>query len=214
MVLFYGVVYGNFQLANRRKQQLLLEKLSVENQLIQLKNQLNPHFLFNAFNTLAALIEEDQDKSVVFVEKLSIFYRRLLEHGNASIIPLAQEIEMLELFVDILKVRFAGQLEVNMNIHDLEGYSLPPLTLQLLIENVVKHNAMSSSSPMIIDIVQNKSRINVSNPIRPLFVPISSTQQGLSNLKKRFLLAGLEEPIIKKDQDIFSIIINVRTDES
>ena len=195
----------------RKKEKLALEKLNIENQFINLKNQLNPHFLFNAFNTLIGLIEEDSDRSVAFVERMTDFYRNMLEHGKQNLITLAQEHEMLNQYIAILKARFNGQLDIQLDINDnTTEYKLPPMTLQLLLENAVKHNVVSSKKPLRFSIEQVKDKVSVRNVKTALVQDVQSTKTGLENIKRRFDLVGLPKPIIKDTDDHFEVIIHLK----
>ena len=195
----------------RKKEKLALEKLNIENQFINLKNQLNPHFLFNAFNTLIGLIEEDSDRSVAFVERMTDFYRNMLEHGKQNLITLAQEHEMLNQYIAILKARFNGQLDIQININEnTTDYKLPPMTLQLLLENAVKHNVVSSKKPLRFSIEQIQDKVSVRNVKTALVQDVQSTKTGLENIKRRFDLVGLPKPIIKNTDDSFEVIIHLK----
>lgn len=195
----------------RKKEKLALEKLNIENQFINLKNQLNPHFLFNAFNTLIGLIEEDSDRSVAFVERMTDFYRNMLEHGKQNLITLAQEHEMLNQYIAILKARFNGQLDIQLDINDnTTEYELPPMTLQLLLENAVKHNVVSSKKPLRFSIEQVKDKVTIRNVKTALVQDVQSTKTGLENIKRRFDLVGLPKPIIKNTEDSFEVIIHLK----
>lgn len=195
----------------RRKEKLELEKLNVENQLINLKNQLNPHFLFNAFNTLVGLIEEDSERSILFIERMTDFYRNMLEYGKKDLISLSVEKTILEQYIDILKARFNGQLDIIIDIsEDTDLYQIPPMTLQLLVENAVKHNVVSSKRPLKINIIQKGKKLIVSNVKELLIRKSFSAKVGLSNIEKRFQLVDLPAPVINDRKDIFEIIIQLK----
>ena len=196
---------------SRKKEKLALEKLNIENQLTNLKNQLNPHFLFNAFNTLIGMIEEDSDRSVAFVEGMSDFYRNMLEHGKQKMITLAQEKEMLSQYIGILKARFNGQLDISLEIDEnLEQYEIPPMTLQLLLENAIKHNVVSTKNPLQISIQQSGKTIVVRNRKTTLVENVRSTQTGLKNIKRRFELINLKAPEISNTTDYFAVKLHLK----
>lgn len=196
---------------SRKKEKLALEKLNIENQFINLKNQLNPHFLFNAFNTLIGLIEEDSDRSVFFIEKMTDFYRNMLEHGKQNTITLTQEKEMLSQYIDILKARFEGQLEISLQIEDAtDDNVLPPMTLQLLLENAVKHNVVSSKKPLQVSIIQYKGRIIVRNRKVGLVQNAKGTKTGLENIKRRFELINIRAPEIIETDEVFEVKIYLK----
>jgi hypothetical protein len=199
------------QRETRKKEKLALEKLNIENQFINLKNQLNPHFLFNAFNTLIGLIEEDSDRSIDFVEKMTDFYRNILEYGKSNMIPLSEEKEILCQYIDILKARFNGQLNIKMRFDDdLKSYEIPPMTLQLLVENAVKHNVVSTKNPLQISINQNKNTVTVKNKKTALINASPGTKTGLKNIKRRFELVNLTTPKIHETDKYFEVILIVK----
>lgn len=195
----------------RKKEKLALEKLNIENQFNNLKNQLNPHFLFNAFNTLIGLIEEDNDRSIDFVEKMADFYRNILEYGKSNMILLSEEREIMYQYIDILKARFNGQLNIESKFEDdLESYEIPPMTLQLLIENAVKHNVVSTKDPLHITITQNGDTLLVKNIKSALINPSQGTKTGLTNIKRRFELINLATPIIRETDEEFEILLKMK----
>lgn len=194
----------------QRKEKQALEQLKVKNQLTNLKNQLNPHFLFNSFNTLIGLIEEDKPNSVAFVERMSDFYRSMLELGKKDMVSLNKEMELLALYLDILKTRFDGQLLIESNVDELEGFTIPPFTLQILVENAVKHNVVSTKSPLRIKIEMEGSALKIWNSKNQLINPSKGTKTGLENITRRFSLAGLSEPIIINLDDSFEVCLKLK----
>ena len=195
----------------RKKEKLLLDKLNIENQLINLKNQLNPHFLFNAFNTLIGLIEEDSERSIVLVEKMTDFYRNVLNFGKLDIVSLQEESEVLSQYIAILKARFNGQINIELDFEkDLTIYAIPPMTLQLLVENAVKHNVVSTKDPLTITIKQRGNTISVNNKKSPLIKPSPGSKIGLVNIKRRFELINLAPPIIHETTEYFEVILKIR----
>ena len=198
---------------NREKQKnekLALENLKIENQLTNLKNQLNPHFLFNSFNTLIGLIEEDTPKSIEFVERLSDFYRAMLELGKLDLVPLEKEIELLEQYMSILMTRFSGQLHFKTEYDNLDDFVLPPFSLQMLVENAVKHNVISSKAPLDIRVTKTDDIVSVWNQKNLLLSTSKGTKTGLENISRRFKLAGLEEPIILDQDDFFEVKLKLK----
>jgi hypothetical protein len=199
---------------SRKREKQALEKLSIENQLINLKNQLNPHFLFNAFNSLVGLIEEDKDRSIIFVERITDFYRNMLEYGKENLIVLKKEKTILEQYVDILKTRFNGQLDIRIHIsQDLEKLQIPPLTLQLLVENAVKHNVVSTKNPLRIDITQVGEKLIVRNDKKKLMSASPGTKTGIENINKRFELVNLPLPIIDNNPEYFEVTLQLKIKE-
>ncbi|WP_149241767.1 histidine kinase [Dyadobacter sp. 32] len=191
---------ATFYIVSNRKnflkvQQLLLdaEQLEKENlkaQLLVLKNQVNPHFLFNNFSILTSLIESDPKKSIIFLNRLSQSYRYILSQPDSEKISLKAELEFIETYIFLLKSRFEEKLQVAIDIPrtHCERFQIAPSTLQLLIENAVKHNRMSDEDPLIISIFVENDYLIVSNPIQLRPVTENSTGLGLSNIVNRYKL--------------------------
>ncbi|MCX6273608.1 MAG: histidine kinase, partial [Bacteroidetes bacterium] len=161
-----------------------LKKEAIEFQFEMLKSQVNPHFLFNSFNTLIAIIEEDQKTAVSYVEKLSEFFRSIVAYRDKNLIPLREEINLLNNYFFLQKKRYGQHLSLNIKIDDntLSATQIPPLTLQLLVENAIKHNAVSKESPMEIGIFIESSNIIVVNNINPKLLSERSSGMGLQNI--------------------------------
>jgi LytS/YehU family sensor histidine kinase len=174
-----------------------------------LKSQVNPHFLFNSFNTLIAIIEEDQKTAVSYVEKLSEFFRSIVAYRDKDLIPLREEINLLDNYFFLQKKRYGQHLSLSIKIDDntLSATRIPPLTLQLLVENAIKHNAVSKESPMLIEIFTESSNIIVQNNMNPKLLNERSSGMGLQNITNRFNLLTDEMVEIKNDGKIFSVKI-------
>lgn len=200
-----------YYLQNNKIKRLLqgeIERKAVESELMHLKNQLNPHFLFNSFNTLIALIEEDPTKAVAFTEDLTDFYRLILEQSKAELIPYSEEIQIVEIYCDILNERFGHSLNLyiqNKNMPTL----IPPLTIQLLIENVVKHNELTSKKKLNVDIYFDGNYIIVANDKRPKLSKPISTKQGIANIKKRYELLCHQQILINNWDHRFEVKLPV-----
>ena len=110
-----------------------------------------PNFLFNSFNTLVNIVEENSDHAVEYIEKLSDYYRSILQFRNHKTIPLSDELRLIDDFIFLLDHRFGKNLSVEINVDGSQGY-LPPLSLQMLVENAVKHNIISTKKPLVIKI--------------------------------------------------------------
>lgn len=185
------LVEENMELLLRAERQ---EKANILSQFELLKNQINPHFLFNSMNILAALIPQDAAKAVEFTSRFSKVYRKLLELREQPLIDLAQEMEFTESYVFLQKMRFADSLQVQADLPPAVLSScLPPFTLQILLENAVKHNEVSEARPLKIRIaVATDGRLEVSNNLQPRGTPVESTRLGLDILKTRIALITSE----------------------
>ena len=186
-----------------------LKKQTMQAQLETLKNQVNPHFLFNSLNTLATIIPEDPKMAVEFVQKLSKVYRYILEIKKREMIPLREELECISAYRFLLDIRFGSNFTMDINIpeHHLEDH-IVPLSLQILIENAIKHNIVSTAKPLKIKIGLNKSGdIVVSNNLQKKIRVSDSTGTGLANIDSRYkLLSGKSIEVITS-HDYFRVVI-------
>jgi sensor histidine kinase YesM len=199
ILLFYGFIRWR-ENEIKRKQQLKREK--IEFQLENLKAQINPHFLFNSFNTLITLIEEDSHQAVTYVEKLSDFYRSLLSYRDVELIPLKEEINLSKNYIFLLQHRHGDNLVVSYSLDlPVEEYVIPPLTLQMLIENAVKHNVVSKANPLHVFIGNTKfNELYVTNNLQLRSGDLPSTRFGLQSINARFELAS-NKPIVVVQTD-------------
>ena len=178
------------------------EKLKQENlqsQFAALKNQVNPHFLFNSLNTLATIIPENSDQAVEFVEKLSSVYRYLLQYKDDETVDLKTELDCIDAYFFLQKIRFGDNLHVHINVPaQYNNKQIPPLSLQILVENAIKHNIISSLKPLFIDIYIDAAGMLVTkNKLQKKKSVESSTKIGLQNLINRYRY------IFNKSIDIF-----------
>lgn len=186
-----------------RKNALLLEnqQLKHDNVLFQLnalKNQLNPHFLFNSLNTLSWLINQDTAKSQEYLQKLSQVLRYSLSMQEQQLVSLKDELILVENYVFLLQMRFGNNLQINISPIEPTPYQILPLSIQLLIENAIKHNVVSSSKPLQVDISFEEEHIVVSNKISPK-LHAEGTGIGLANLDNRYKLMTGKSISIQKD---------------
>ncbi len=172
-----------------------LKQKTLQAQFETLKNQVNPHFLFNSLNTLAAIIPENPDQAVTFVEKLSKLYRYILQYRDQETVDLETELSNIADYLFLQKIRFSDKLTWDINIPE-SSYSqqVLPLSLQLLAENAVKHNIISSDKPLHFSIRQEGDDLIVSNSYQPKRQTETSTGVGLQNLSERLALLH-QEPI-------------------
>jgi LytS/YehU family sensor histidine kinase len=188
----------------RRIEQLKKEKVEFEFQV--LKNQVNPHFLFNSFSTLMSLIEEKSDQALKYTEKLSDFFRIILQLRDEEVIPLKDEIALIDSYFFLLKKRFGENLNMEITLsEEILDTFIPPMTLQILIENVVKHNIISKDKPLNIRIYENNERIIVENDFQLKINPVISTGIGLENIIKRYRLIAGKEAEIEETADFFRV---------
>jgi len=159
------------------------EKL--ESQYQGLKDQLNPHFLFNSLNVLSNLVYEDADKANRFIEQLSRIYRYVLEVQNEEFVTLKTELEFANSFMELQKTRFGEKFLYEVNVSDAKHYGIAPLSLQLLLENAFKHNAATKENPLQIWIAQHDDVLIVKNNIQKRQSENKGTGLGLNNITER-----------------------------
>lgn len=187
-----------------------LESEKIRSQLETLRNQINPHFLFNSFNTLISEIEENPDKAVLYVEHLSDFYRSIVVHREKDIISLQEEINILNDYCFIQQKRYGEALQINISIplEQQKKYYIVPLALQLLFENAVKHNVISSEHPLCIELfIEDEEHLVVRNNINPKFTPEKGSSMGLQNIQKRYLLLSKKNVVVENDGKYFKVSI-------
>jgi len=210
--LFYFIYFYLQVSAEKQKSQIEVEQLKqaqLAANLSTLKEQLSPHFLFNTLNTLSSLT---QDKNVKdFVAELANVYRYVLQYKELDTATLEQEIHFIESYLYIIKTRLENAIDVTNTIDPKVAKSkIPPLTLQLLIENAIKHNIASGSKPLRIRIENTDNQfITISNNYQPKNSIQASTGIGLSNVMQRYQLLFKKEILIDKNPDFFSIKLPV-----
>jgi tetratricopeptide (TPR) repeat protein len=168
-----------------------LEKQQLLNEIALLKTQVNPHFLFNSLSILSSLVRVNADLSEQFIDQLSRSYRYILEQKEESLVSLRTELEFIQSYVFLLKIRFEKKFDLHFNLPDdvLEKYKIAPLTLQLLVENAVKHNRMSVREPLIVDVsLGDNETLIVKNRLQLRPTPAASTGLGLQNIINRYAL--------------------------
>ncbi len=182
-----------------------LKQQSLQNELIALKNQIDPHFLFNSLNSLTSLIRENEP-ATQFVKKLSYMYRYILQSGDSNLVSVKDELKFLESYTYLIRTRYRDRFSININIEEqyLEQ-QIPTLALQLLVENSVKHNEISGTHPLKVNIYSKEGSIYVDNPIRLRKTFAEGTKNGLLNLHKRYVLLLRKELTVRKENNIFSV---------
>lgn len=198
------VLYGKIYELLYAKQMVEMENERLKNENLSwqyntLVNQVNPHFLFNSLNSLSMLVREQQnDAAVTYIGQMSDTYRYIMEEGKAEKTTVRNELRFLEAYGYLLEIRYAGKLGVKIDVgKEFFDCEIPPLSIQPLIENAVKHNTITSSHPMTITITAKDNHIVVSNPIYPKLQPEESTGIGLSNLSSRYeLIVGHKIEVI------------------
>lgn len=187
-----------------------LKKRNLQTQLESLKEQVKPHFLFNCLNTLQALvIEEEKQRTLDFITDLAQVYRYLLQSNHQSLISLHKELEFIRAFVELLQHRFESgfRLEIDIPEHYLD-HQLPPLTLQILVENAVKHNRISVAHPLTIKLYSDSTgNLVVVNNRQPKRTRVASNGTGLANISAKYRLLNQSDIIIYESNTHFQVSI-------
>jgi two-component system LytT family sensor kinase len=186
-----------------------LKNQQIRTQFEVLQNQMSPHFLFNSLNTLTSLISEDQNIAINFTQKLSDVYRYILQNKERELVSLKEELNFAMDYLYLLKMRYPDNLYSTFKIDavHLTKY-IAPLTLQMLIENAIKHNVISKSNPLSIEVyVDNGKSIVVKNNVKPKQALERSTKTGLSNIRKRYQYLGNREIDIIHTDGYFMVAI-------
>jgi len=207
----YEIVYLN----KERESDLIKiersEKLKVQAQLDALKSQIDPHFIFNSLNTLSYLIRQSPDKAQLFNDTLARVYRYILANKEKDLVPLKQEIEFASNYFYLLKIRYQAGLHllIKMDSVSIEHYSIPPLSLQALIENAIKHNHFSEKLNLTIEITISENEIKVVNLKNNKKFDIQSSQIGLANLNERYSLIVNKDITILQTPEYFKVLLPI-----
>ena len=172
-----------------------------------LKSQVNPHFLFNSLNILLSLIDLDKEKSKQFTMALTEVYRHVLSFRNRTTVRLDEELELLRAYAGVLTIRYYKQLEVKISVQSEEALAkqLIPFSLQLLLENVTKHNEVSSMHPMKVSVIVNDATVMVINGIKPRHTS-SNSGIGLEYINRQYKRFD-KQLIVKNDGRLFTVVI-------
>jgi PAS domain S-box-containing protein len=193
------------ELTKANTQLLKLQKENLQSQFDVLKQQVNPHFLFNSLNVLTSLIRLEPELAEKFTEHLAKVYRYVLENKDNELVTLCTEISFLDAYIFLINIRFMDKVQVNICIPDNnKNHQIIPLAMQLLIENAIKHNAMSKKSPLVIDIfIDDQNQLNVVNNLQEREAHMTSTGVGLKNIQNRYRLLNNTFPVFEKTETHF-----------
>lgn len=199
--------YENWQVAQQQIEALTKARMQVE--LDALRQQVNPHFLFNSLNSLISLIDEDPRQASAFAEELSTVYRYLLRSNDAPLVPLTSELDFVGSYYHLLKTRHGNAIEIVTRIDpDLEERQIPPLTLQLLIENAVKHNVILPEQPLRIELrTPDRQHLLVSNNLQRKPSRAISNGVGLSNIISKYQMLNQPAPTIEDNGREFRVTL-------
>jgi len=175
-----------------------------------LKNQINPHFLFNSLNSLSSLVTTDAQLSKKFISSFSSIYRYILENRDHDLVPLRNEIDFVQNYFFLQKIRDDGKIFLDIEINEPDNYMILPISLQLLIENALKHNVATKECPLNIKVSIQNDYLIVTNKLAPKMQMEPSSKTGLKNLKERVTLAMNGEVKIEQTPELFSVKIPVK----
>ena len=191
------ILYSKWNEALKREHKLIEQNLIFQNET--LRSQVNPHFLFNSLNTLSQLVVAETETAGRFISKLSSIYRYILENGTKDRVKLKEELAFIEDYFYLHKIRSEGKIRLNMNMSDVDdSMEILPVSLQLLIENAIKHNMATIEKPLIINIYREGGYVVVSNNLQKMATQIASTKIGLKNLGERVRLITGKEIIVEE----------------
>ena len=192
-----------------RVEQLNIAKAQAE--LEALKNQIDPHFIFNSLNTLSFLIVKDPVNAKLFNDTLAKVYRYILSNKDKDLVLLKEEIEFIHNYFYLLKIRFRNAVNMEIEINDVtaEDFLIPPISLQALIENAIKHNDFSDKAPLKIQVSVSSNYIVVKNAIHLKTHTVPSSKIGLNNLSNRYKLITNKHVIVENSINFFSVKLPV-----
>jgi two-component system LytT family sensor kinase len=213
----YMFLYLLYQTYNSQQIKFELEQIRTDNLHAQyelLKQQINPHFLFNSLNTLKSMIDIKDDNSGDFVVRLADFYRFTLDNRKLDLIPLKKELAILDAYMFLLTSRFEDGIEFKIDIKEeiLNSY-IPPFTLQLLCENCIKHNIVSMAHPLLIKLYSDEGYIIIENNFQPKNIPLDSAGIGIENIRERYKHFAEKELTILQNDINFTVKLPI-VDES
>jgi two-component system, LytTR family, sensor kinase len=204
----YESIYFMQQLRTSIEEKELLKRESLSAQLNALRTQVNPHFLFNNLNTLCSLIPENPSHAVNFVQELSKVYRHILEVKNEKTISLQDELDVLNAYTFLLKTRFDKNLSIDVDIPSTKmNLKIVPLSLQILMENAIKHNIVSEEKPLSIKLFAENGNLVITNNLQIKNQINESTGIGLENIRNRYKLISEKKVIVTESKNSFTVSI-------
>jgi hypothetical protein len=211
IVHVYETVFLVKEAETEKVQRAQTEKAKAEAELEALKNQIDPHFIFNSLNTLSHLIEEKPLKAKLFNDNLADVYRYILQNKARGLVLLREEMEFLQNYFSLLKIRFEKAVQMKNDVvpETLDHYLIPPISLQVLAENAIKHNEFSESTPLVLEIRMIHDELVVRNGIRRKTVRKASSRIGLQNLRERYKLTTSKEIDIREEENYFIVRLPV-----
>lgn len=183
----------------------MLKREIITAQYESFKNQVNPHFLFNNLTALTSLVRTDPDKAVLFIQEMANTFRYVLDSRENEVIELSKECNLIESLAKIYQMRNSDSLIINLSINDFKNKYIMPLALQMLVENAVKHNILSATIPLVIDIFEEDDYILVRNNHQPKTSKVQSNGIGLKNIQTRYQYHSSRKVIIENTEKFFTV---------
>lgn len=214
-VLFITHIYETVFLVREAESEKLkkeqLERARAEAELEALKNQIDPHFIFNSLNTLSYLIEKDATKAKQFNDNLADVYRYILQNKARELVLLHEELLFLNDYFSLLKIRFEQAVQLQLHIDPLapDQYLIPPISLQILVENAIKHNEFSDAIPLVITIEMQQEELIIHNQVRKKILRKASSRIGLHNLGERYKLTTSKEIRVMESAGDFRVSLPI-----
>ncbi|WP_103068268.1 sensor histidine kinase [Aquimarina sediminis] len=205
----YEAIYYYVRLKKSIREEEQTKQVMIQAQLDTLRNQAQPHFLFNSLNTLRDIIDNDtKEDAKDFVDNLSGVYRFIIESDNSNLISLEKELKFAKAYIHIQSERFGDNLKVNWDIpEDKHSAMIVPMSIQLLLENAIKHNIVSKAKPLLVTVVIKGDTLVVSNKIQAKSTQTPSTKIGLKNIEQRYILISKKSPEIINDGNQFTVVL-------
>jgi len=208
MIAIYESIYFMNELRKSVEEKEMLKRESLNAQLNALRTQVNPHFLFNNLNTLSSIIPDNPKQAVEFVQQLSKVYRHILEVENEKSIPLKDELDVLRAYAFLLQTRFGDNIDIDINVpNEKLNKRIVPLSLQILMENAIKHNIVSSEKPLKVNVFAENGNLLVKNNLQKKNQVNESTGIGLENIRNRCRLLGNGEVKVTESGTSFTVSI-------
>lgn len=195
--------FRNWKNAAVHEEVLKREKLALEYET--LKSQINPHFLFNSFTALSSLVYKDQDKAVEFIREMSNVYRYILEQKEKEVVAVKQELDFIRAVTYLYSIRHGENLIVTINVESTDDEYILPISLQMVLENAIKHNEISVQKPLTVNIFRENDSIVVRNNMQPRQTLPHSNSIGLPNISSRYMLISNRDVTVVKTSTDFTV---------
>jgi sensor histidine kinase YesM len=203
----YEILFLNREKEHNESRVAQLNIAKAQAELEALKNQIDPHFIFNSLNTLSYLITRDPKSARRYNDTLALVYRYILDNRERDLVLLREEIDFIGNYFYLLKIRFAAAISMVIEITDLsaENFLIPPISMQTLVENAIKHNEFSETTPLSIAVSISPDYVVVSNAMKRITEPQPSPKIGLRNLDNRYKLITKRNIIIENNFEYFIV---------